>query len=183
MPKGNFLTAPYRLLVKLANYLPSPFLLAIRLWWGYQTMIAGYGHLTHIQSTIGHFRDDFHIPMPVFNAYLSGCSELIFGALLLLGLASRLAALALTINFSVAILSSQGMIAEAFAKPGFGNTISGLIHLIPNTIKDINQYPDAYKKDTALPFLLTSLLVLIFGPGLFSIDALLKRTVFGKSKA
>jgi putative oxidoreductase len=44
------------------------------------------------------------IPLPAFNAALSGYTELIGGALVMLGLATRLAAIPLCINMIVAIL-------------------------------------------------------------------------------
>ena len=41
--------------------------------------------------------------------------------------------------------------------------------------------PDKFVKADPFPYLLTALIVFAFGPGLFSIDALLKRVIGGKT--
>ena len=41
--------------------------------------------------------------------------------------------------------------------------------------------PDKFVNADPFPFLLTALIVFAFGPGLFSIDALLKRVIGGKT--
>ncbi len=43
----------YALFVRVAKSLQSPFLLFVRLYWGYQLAQAGWGKLTHIPTTIG----------------------------------------------------------------------------------------------------------------------------------
>ena len=53
--------------------------------------------------TAGFFAN-LHIPLPKFNALLTGCTECFGGTLLLLGLAARLASLPLTIVMIVAFL-------------------------------------------------------------------------------
>ena len=42
-------------------------------------------------------------------------------------------------------------------------------------VSNIFSDPDKFVKADPFPFLLTALIVLVFGPGLFSIDALLKQ--------
>jgi putative oxidoreductase len=41
--------------------------------------------------------------------------------------------------------------------------------------------PDKFVQAAPFPFLLTALIVLAFGPGLFSVDALLKRVIERKT--
>src|SRR4051812_13862141 len=89
----------YSLLIKIGTLLQSPFLLAIRLYWGWQFLQTGYGKLTNIEKPIQFF-SDLHIPFPEANAYLVGCTEFFGGILLCLGLASRLTAVPLIISMS-----------------------------------------------------------------------------------
>jgi hypothetical protein len=42
--------------------------------------------------------------------------------------------------------------------------------------------PDAFVSDAAFLFLLASVIVFIFGPGVFSVDAILKRRFAGSSR-
>ena len=56
-------------------------------------------------------------------------------------------------------------------------------HLAGFVVHD--EYPTRYKfvKAERFPFLLAALIVLVFGPGLFSIDALIERILRRKEKA
>ena len=54
----------YRLLNRASSSLASPFLLAVRLYWGWQFMQTGWGKLTDIGKVI-HFFTDLGIPAPV----------------------------------------------------------------------------------------------------------------------
>ena len=78
--------------------------------------------------------------------------ECVGGLLLLLGLAARLIAIPLTINFTVAYLTADH---EA----------------VVNFFKD----QDAFTSAAPFLFLLVSLIVLAFGPGLFSLDEVIRR--------
>src|ERR1700691_3354177 len=91
----------YRLLNRASSSLASPFLLAIRLYWGGQFMQNGWGKLTDIGKVI-HFFTDLGIPAPVLNAYFVSALEFGGGLLLLLGLGSRLIAFSLPIATVVA---------------------------------------------------------------------------------
>src|ERR1700684_90453 len=83
----------YGLLIRASSSLASPFLLAVRLYWGWQFMQTGWGKLTDIGKVI-HFFTDLGIPAPVLNAYFVSALEFGGGLLLLLGLGSRLHSLA-----------------------------------------------------------------------------------------
>ena len=47
----------YRLLIRAGSSLHSPFLLAVRLYWGWQFMQTGWGKLTDIGKVVGFFAD------------------------------------------------------------------------------------------------------------------------------
>ena len=89
----------YRLLIRTSSSLESPFLLAARLYWGWQFMQAGWGKLHDIGKVIGFFTE-LGIPAPVLNAYFVSALEFGGGLLLLLGLGSRLIALPLVIDMA-----------------------------------------------------------------------------------
>lgn len=141
----------YRRLTSLFDSLQSPLLLVLRLYWGALFLMAGKGKLTNIDRVVDFFTS-LHIPMPLFNAYLVGCTELVGGALLFLGLFSRLASLPLTISMVVAYLTAH-------------------IEATHQIFKD----PENFVAQAPFLFLLTSLLVLAFGPGRFSVDAFLRK--------
>jgi putative oxidoreductase len=136
--------------------LRSPLLLLLRLLFGWQLFQTGKGKLENIDRFVA-FLSHLHIPMPVFNAHLVATLECAGGLLLLLGLASRLIAIPLTINFIVAYLTADH---EAVA----------------NFFKD----QDAFTGAAPFLYLLVSLIVLAFGPGIFSLDALIGRMWRGR---
>src|ERR1700685_2617769 len=95
----------YRLLVRVSSSLQSPFLLAVRLYWGWQFMQTRWGKLTDINKGVGFFTD-LGIPAPALNAYFVSALEFGGGLLLLLGLGSRLIALPLVIDMVVAYITA-----------------------------------------------------------------------------
>jgi putative oxidoreductase len=138
-----------RLLIRAGSSLQSPFLLAIRLYWGWQFMETGWGKLTDIGKVIGFFTD-LGILVPALNAYFVSALEFGGGVLLILGLGSRLIALPLVIDMIVAYITAD---REA------------LFSIFSN--------PDKFTAAAPYTFLVASLIVLIFGPGRFSLDTLL----------
>jgi hypothetical protein len=56
----------YRLLVRVSSSLQSPFLLAVRLYWGWQFMQTGWGKLSDINKVVGFFTN-LGIPAPALN--------------------------------------------------------------------------------------------------------------------
>ena len=141
----------YRLLIRAASSLQSSFLLAVRLYWGWQFMQTGWGKLTDISKVVGYFTD-LGIPAPALNAYFVSALEFGGGILLILGLGSRLIALPLVIDMIVAYIAAD---REA------------LFSIFSNPVKFTAVAP--------YTFLVASLIVLIFGPGRASLDALLAR--------
>jgi putative oxidoreductase len=136
----------YSLFERAISRLQSPFLLAVRLYWGWQFIQTGLGKLMHISKVVGFFTT-LGIPFPAFNAYFVSSLELVGGALLFVGLGSRIIALPLTIDMLVAyITADREALFSIFSDPG-----------------------KFYASD-AYTFLFASLLVLIFGPGKISLD-------------
>ena len=71
------------------NHLQSPFLMAIRLYWGWQFARTGWGKMHNFAKIAGFFAS-LNIPFPAFSAHFISKLELFGGLLLILGLASRL---------------------------------------------------------------------------------------------
>jgi len=69
-------------------------------------LVTGWGKVHNFEKVIAYFTD-LGIPAPSFNAHLVGYTELICGALLLLGLLTRLASIPLMISMSVALLTAK----------------------------------------------------------------------------
>jgi putative oxidoreductase len=149
--------AGYQLLIAGASSLKSPFLLLVRVYWGWQMFVAGSAHLSDVPAMVERFQE-WGVPFPTFNVYLSGLTEIVCGLLLLVGFASRLITIPLIVNFCVAYLTASR-------------------EVLLNVFSD----PDAFVSDAAFLFLLASLIVFIFGPGVLSIDAIIKN-LFGRSR-
>ena len=145
------ISAGYALLVWVASSLQSPFLLVVRLYWGWQFMQTGWGKF-HNLARVAQFFTSLGIPFPHANAVLVASIEFFGGALLIIGLGSRIVGLVLSFNMLVAyITADREALSSIFSSPGkfYG--------------------ADPYT------FLFAALLVLIFGAGLFSLDRLLGR--------
>ena len=78
--------------------------LLVRLFVGGFFALSGWGKTHNLAQMTERFRD-WGIPLPAFNAALSAYAEQIFGALVVLGLLTRLSAIPLVINMIVAIVS------------------------------------------------------------------------------
>jgi putative oxidoreductase len=139
----------YRLLIRASLGLQSPFLLAIRLYWGWQFAQTGWGKLSDIHKVVGFFTN-LGIPAPALNAWFVSGLEFAGGLLLILGLGSRLIALPLAIDMIVAYIAAD---REA--------------------LLSILSSPDKFTAAAPFTLLVASLIILIFGPGKVSLDALL----------
>ena len=113
--------------------------------------VSGRTHLSDVPAMVQRFQE-WGVPFPTFNVYVSGLTECACGLLLLAGFASRLITIPLIVNFCVAYLTASR-------------------EVLLNIFND----PDAFVSDAAFLFLLVSCIVFIFGPGAFSIDAVLKK--------
>ena len=142
----------YDLLVFVGNHLQSFFLFGIRFVWGIQLMQAGFGKLLNIETPIDYFTQ-LGIPFPVENAWLVGFTETFGGMFLALGLLTRLTAIPLIINFIVAYVTTE---QDALKK---------LLSLDT----------DDFFAAAPFLFLFAAVIVLAFGPGVFSLDYLISR--------
>jgi|SRR4051812_14950789 putative oxidoreductase len=77
-----------------------------RLTLGVVFVQSGWGKLHDLPKVVEFFRD-LHIPAPEFQARLVACTELLGGAAVLLGLATRLAALPLAVTMVVALVTAK----------------------------------------------------------------------------
>ena len=147
----NLISRGYRLYTQAAESLKSPFLLAIRLYWGWQLMQTGWGKLHNIAAVTEFFRS-LGLPAPHFTAIAIANMELLGGALLAIGLGSRVIGLLLSVNMLAAyITADREALLSVFSDPG----------------KFYNADP--------FTFLMASLLVFIFGAGFFSVDYVIQR--------
>ena len=140
----------YEYLVSSASLLKSPFLLLLRIYFFWQLFQTGAGKLAHIDKISDYFAS-LGIPFPALNAYLAGATETFGSLLLMVGLASRLTAIPVTVVMVVAYLTAD-------------------FEAVANFFSD----PDKFVKADPFPFLITALVVLVFGPGKFSVDAAIK---------
>jgi putative oxidoreductase len=136
----------------LAACLQSPLLLVIRLYWGLSFVQTGWGKLTHLDKTAAYF-ESLHLPLPRLNALAAGSTECGGGLLLALGLFARPASVPLIGTMFVAYATAE----------------SEALHAIFSD-------PDKFVSAEPFLFLLAALTVLAFGPGKFSLDALLGRS-------
>ena len=147
----SFIRTWYGMLIASANSLQSLLLLAIRLYWGWQFMQTGWGKLGDINKVVNFFTS-LGIPAPALNAYFVSTLEFVGGILLILGLGSRLIALLFTVDMLVAYITAD---REA--------------------LFSIFSSPDKFYAAAPYTFLFASLLVLVFGPGRFSLDYVIGR--------
>jgi putative oxidoreductase len=145
----------YSFFIWLGSNLESLFILFLRLTWGHQFFLTGLGKLHHIQETTAYFTS-LSILHPEFSAYLVGSLEMVCGFLLFIGLASRLAAIPLIVILLTALSTAH--------KENLSN-----FRFLTDPMTLVMQTP--------YPFLITSLVVFIFGPGRISVDAWIKRWV------
>jgi putative oxidoreductase len=145
---------------RVCQSLCSPLLLLVRLYWGWQFAQTGWGKL-HNQARVVDFFTSLNIPFPALSAHFVSGLEFLGGILLILGLFSRPIAFLLTLSMFVAFWTAE---REAF--------------------HSILSDPEKFYKADAYTFLFAAILILAFGPGLFSLDAIVEKTFRrGKSEA
>lgn len=152
------LAKPYGWLILAGNFLQPVILLIFRLTWGWQFFVTGKGKLMHHEK-VAEFFGSLGIPMPDLNAWFVAGLECVGGLLLIAGLGTRLIGFLLAGNMAVAYLAVEDDRAKVF-----------------NVFNDV----DAFTHADPFFFLLTAVLVFVFGPGIFSADHLLNRYVFAK---
>ena len=131
------------------SLLQSPFLLVVRLYWGWQFAQTGWSKLHNLAKITNYFAS-LNIPFPAANAHFIAGLEFFGGLLLIVGLGTRLVGLLLAANMMVAYWKGDhDALVSIFSDPG-----------------------KFYVADP-YTFLFASLLVLIFGAGWLSLDALI----------
>jgi putative oxidoreductase len=141
----------YKTFFYYLSYGQSPFLLAVRLYWGWQLIQSGWGKLHHLDK-VTEFFTSLNLPMPAQTAVAISCLEFFGGIFLAIGLLSRLTSLALTINLIVAYITAD---REA--------------------LFSIFSDPDKFYAAAPYTFLVASVIVLLFGPGKFAVDYFIDR--------
>ena len=134
----------------VVNYLQSPFLLFVRMYWGWQLAQSGWGKL-HNLSNVADFFMSLKLPYPSQTALFVSCVEFFGGIFLALGLLSRITALVLTVNMFVAYVTAD---REA--------------------LLSVFSDPDKFSAAAPYTFLIASVIVLLFCPGKFALGGLLR---------
>jgi len=133
----------------LISYLQSPFLLFVRLYWGWQLAQSGWGKVHHL-SNVTEFFASLGLPMPMQMAVFIACVEFFGVIFLALRLFSSVTALALTVNLTMAyVIGDREALLSFFSDP------------------------DKFIAAAPFAFLIASLIVLIFGAGRISMDTAL----------
>lgn len=145
------------LFVRLMSNLQSPFLLAIRLYWGWQFTMVGWGKL-HNLAHVTEFFQSLHLPAPVFTAAFVSSFEFVAGILLALGLLSRVTALGIVVDMSVAYLTADH-----------------------DAVLSVFSSPDKFYGADPFIFWFVGLIVLFCGPGKLSLDTLLSQFIRKKA--
>lgn len=141
-----FIETPARLLEPLR----SPLLAVARLWVAWQFLKSGWLKVTSWENTLFLFQEEYHVPLlpPALAAAAGTVGELIFPLLLIVGLASRLAALGLSaVNVMAVVAYAHVLLAEGFEAALGDHVLWGVVLLV----------------------------LAVAGPGSLSLDALLLR--------
>jgi putative oxidoreductase len=147
----NNLSKTHDRFFSLVSKLQSPFLLAVRVYWGWQLAESGWGKL-HNLGKVTEFFTSLNLPLPAQMAVAISCLEFFGGIFLAIGLFSRLTSLVLTINMIMAYVTADREALFSFFSD-----------------------PDKFSAATPYVFLIASLIILIFGPGKICVDTLLRR--------
>jgi putative oxidoreductase len=130
-------------------------LLLIRLFWGWQFAVTGWGKLHHLDRVTDFF-SSLGLPMPHATAAFVGGVEFIGGILFALGLGSRLISGVLCVNMTVAYWTAD--------RDAFFSILSA---------------PDKFYGADPFTFWFAALLILVLGPGSLAIDTILRRVFAG----
>jgi len=147
----------YRRIISAFPSLQSAMLLAVRLYWGFQFVQTGWSKLHNLPKITAYFAS-LNIPFPGLNAPFIAGLEFFGGILMILGLFSRPIAFLLACNMFVAYwVGDHDALVSFFSDQ------------------------DKFLGATPYTFLFASLMILIFGAGLFSVDTLIARYLKGRS--
>ncbi len=144
------LTRRHAQLGRWLDHLHSLLLLATRCYVGWQFTKSGWIKISSWDTTLGLFRDEYHVPLlpPDVAAVMGTCGELGFPILLYLGLFTRLGALGTFFVNAMAVISyRQVLFAEGYEAALDDHFLWGYMLLV----------------------------VMVFGPGKISLDHWLER--------
>ncbi len=126
------------------------FALGVRLWVGLVFVKSGWLKLTSFENTLYLFSEEYRVPLlpPEWAAVAGTGGELLFGALVMTGLAGRLSAIGLSAVNAMAVFSyAHVLFAEGFEAALGQHYLWGLMLMM----------------------------VIVYGPGSWSMDGLLAR--------
>jgi putative oxidoreductase len=136
------------LAASVAAPLQSPFLLVLRVYVSWQFLKSGWLKIGDWDNTLFLFQEEYRVPLlpPAIAAALGTAGELVFPALLVAGLLTRYAALGLfAVNVLAVVSYAHVLLGEGFEAAYGQHVLWGLMMLV----------------------------IALFGPGRFALDALL----------
>ncbi len=125
-------------------------LLLVRLYWGYQFALTGWGKLNNLER-VGAWFGSLGVPFPEANAFLVGSIELVGGIVLLVGFGRG--------YFSIPLV---GIMAVAYLTDDW------------EALSNIFSDPESFIAALPFTYMLANLLVIAFGPGVLSLDSLIE---------
>ena len=136
----------HRISERIGLWLSPLLLLGLRLWVPWQFFKAGLVKVADWQSTLWLFREEYHVPLlpPALAAAAGTAGELVFPVLLAAGLATRWAALGLSMVNAMAVVAY----AQVLLSDGYEAALGQ--HWLWGTVLAV---------------------LFVFGPGRWSIDA------------
>jgi len=144
----------YHFIIAFGNLFQHVLLLALRVYFGFGLYIAGANKFANAASLSSYF-SSLNFPFPEATLYFVAIIEVVAGLMLLIGLASRLAAIPLIITMIVALITAHS---------------AGAAQILSNSAVFLSQAPVTY--------LIACLVVFAFGPGSISADYAIEKTVF-----
>jgi len=149
----------YELAGRVFGSLESPFLFAVRLYWGWQLSETGWGKLHNLPHVVDFFTS-LGLPAPGPTAVFVSTVELVGGILLALGFVTMPTCIAIVIDMLMAYVTADKEALTSFLSD-----------------------PGKFYNADPFTFLFAGLLILIFGPGKISIDHYLSEFVFKKKNS
>ena len=131
---------------RAATWLATPLLFAFRWYVAWQFLKSGWLKVSDWDSTLYLFQEEYHVPLlsPEMAAVAGTAGELVFPALLVVGLLTRFAALGLSaVNVLAVISYAHVLLGEGFEAALGQHYLWGMLLIV----------------------------VLVFGPGRWSLDA------------
>lgn len=147
----NRIVSLYRLELRVLQPFADLFLLLLRGYFGYRFFKTGYGKLTNVEN-VTRFFDSLGIPFPELNVYIAGSTECVGGILLMVGFLSRVISIPLIFTMVTAYLTAH-------------------YESVQNLFND----PSTFFDQEPFLFLLTCIIVLLWGAGRISLDYILYR--------